>query len=63
MSAHGEERGGDEEPFRYPTPAELARKRAEASGDARDWALLGGLTTLERHGRKHYASMARRRRR
>lgn len=43
----------------YPSPAELARKRAERSGDAADWALVGGLTTLALHGPEHYREMAR----
>ncbi len=48
--------------FTYPTPAELARKRAEASGLMKDWSLVGGLTTLQRHGRAHFIEIARRRR-
>ncbi len=54
------------EPFSYPLPVELARKRADrARGAGQEspalWGSLGGLTTLQRYGREHFARMARRR--
>ena len=54
------------EPFRYLAPVTLARFRAErarAAGQASPalWGSLGCLVTLDKHGREHFARMARRR--
>ncbi len=50
----------------YPGPVALARLRAERARDAGQaspalWGSLGGLVTLDRHGREHYRRMALRR--
>ncbi len=42
----------------YPSPTTLARRRAEASGLASDWGLVGGLMVLERYGVDHFRAMA-----
>lgn len=52
--------------FAYPHPVTLARTRAEkARDDGRPsrslWGSVGGLVTLDRHGRDHFVRMARRR--
>ena len=56
------ERGG----FAYPPPLELARGRAERAQRAGQpsaalWGAVGGRLVLQRHGREHFARMARRR--
>jgi hypothetical protein len=52
--------------YAYPPPHELARLRAErarGAGQANPalWGTVGGLVTLDRNGREHFAKMARRR--
>lgn len=57
-----------EQPYRYPHPLTLARRRADAERDrsahvgesvaASAWGQLGGLTTFYRHGSEHYRRMA-----
>ncbi len=44
----------------YPSPITLARRRAEASGLASDWGLVGGLMVLERHGVDHFRRIGKR---
>jgi len=47
----------------YPSPTTLARRRAEASGLASDWGLVGGLMVLERYGVDHFRRIGERSRR
>ena len=53
------ERGG----FAYPPPHVLARGRAERAQKAGQpsaalWGSVGGMATLQRHGREHFRRLA-----
>ena len=47
--------------YAYPSPVELARKRAAAERTRRAWGAVGGLTTPARHGAGHFRALALRR--